>query len=275
MIVLKKLIPKFLKEKIKAEINKNYLFSGWNMQTNTCPPWKYINSTKNINTQINYFSEIQKEFENLIINKKFKSNQFKLNLLKKSKELMWRHYNLALSIKYVLRKKISNLSLCEVGVADGITAWFVLKVLEREKIKHDNFWLYDSWEEMKKDYLEVDEYNKIGNFKNNDINITKDNLFYFKDKKFIKGFIPKVFEIKENAPMSCDWLHIDLNSSNATLETLNFFESRLSKKGLIIFDDFGWPSYETTRITIEKWCLSRNGMLWPLPTGQAIYFNDN
>jgi len=275
MRVLKKLIPNFLKEKIKVEINKNYLFSGWNMQTNTCPPWKYTKSKFTNNAQINYFYEIQKQFENLIINKKFFSNQFEFNLFEKSQELMWRHYNLALSIKYVLKRNRLNLSFCEVGVADGITAWFVLKVLEKEKIEHKNFWLYDSWEEMREEYLEADEYSKIGKFKNNNLNITQNNLSSFKNIKFIKGYIPKVFNNEEHFPEICDWLHIDLNSSTATMETLNFFEGKLNKKSLIVFDDFGWPSYETTRIAIEKWCTSRNGMLWPLPTGQAIYFIDN
>ena len=45
MRVLKKLIPNFIKEKIKVEINKNYLFSGWNMQTNTCPPYGSTTNT--------------------------------------------------------------------------------------------------------------------------------------------------------------------------------------------------------------------------------------
>jgi hypothetical protein len=45
---------------------------------------------------------------------------------------------------------------------------------------------------------------------------------------------------------------IDVNFLTVTMETLNFFEGKLSKKSLIVFDDFGWPSYETTRIVIEK-----------------------
>jgi hypothetical protein len=70
-------------------------------------------------------------------------------------------------------------------------------------------------------------------------------------------------------------VYIDVNFSTVTMETLNFFEGKLNKKSLIVFDDFGWPSYETTRIAIKKWRTSRNGKLWPLPKGQAIYFIDN
>ena len=128
---------------------------------------------------------------------------------------------------------------------------------------------------MKKKYLNVNEYNKIGKFNSNDISTTKSNLNSFRNLKYVKGFVSDTFQKKENSPDICDWLHIDLNSSDATIETLNFFEPKMSNSSLILFDDFGWPSYETTRIEVEKWCTSRNGMLWPLPTGQAIYFIDN
>lgn len=275
MKLIKKITPNFIKEKILKEVKKSYLFSGWNMSTKTCPPWKYTKKVLDVSPQVPYFFDIQKEFENLIIEKKFNSNQYKLNMLEKSKELMWRHYNIALSIKYLLKKIKKNITLCEAGVADGITAWFVLRVVSQEKIQNHTFWMYDSWQEMKKEYLNNDELRKIGKFRKNDLSLTKKNLEQFKHTKFIKGFIPEIFSEKENFPDVCDWLHVDLNSSNATMDTLNFFEPKLSKISLILFDDFGWPSYETTRISIEKWCYKRKGMLWPLPTGQAIYFVDN
>ena len=42
--------------------------------------------------------------------------------------------------------------------------------------------------------------------------------------------------------------------------------------GVILFDDFGWVSHELARVEVEKWCAKRNGILWPFPTGQAIFF---
>lgn len=270
-MIIKKLIPKYIKNKILNEINKNYLFSGWNMQTKTCPPWKYINNRPNIATQIPYFQKIQYELENEIKLRKFKSNQFKENFLEKSKELMWRHYNVCLTINLVLNKSKKNKTFCEVGVADGITAWFALKTLKKENVKYNNFWLYDSWTEMKKKYLIKNDYKNIGKFNSNDLATTKKNLSIFKNVIFVKGFVPESFKPINNSPLKCDWLHIDLNSSKSTIETLNFFEKKLVRNSLILFDDFGWPSYETTRIQIEKWCYKKKGFLWPLPTGQAIY----
>ena len=51
---------------------------------------------------------------------------------------------------------------------------------------------------------------------------------------FLKGFIPNVLEKYKEQNM-IDWLHIDLNSSGATKEILEFFSERLTKNSIIIF----------------------------------------
>ena len=98
---LKKFVPSFLKKLILKEINKNYLFSGWNLKTKTCPPWQYVNEDLNTSFQPINFKSLQTNFEELIKEKKFVSNQFNKNMILKSRELMWRHFNLCLSLNYV------------------------------------------------------------------------------------------------------------------------------------------------------------------------------
>ena len=49
-------------------------------------------------------------------------------------------------------KKKQNLNLCEFGVADGITSMVALKFLENENIIFNNFWLYDTWDEIQKKF---------------------------------------------------------------------------------------------------------------------------
>ena len=156
--IIKKLVPHIIKKMIIDLVDKNYRFKGWNLKTKNCPPWTYIGKNVNNNSQISYFQELQNEFENLIIQKNFRSNQFKKNLLQKSRELMWRHYNVCLSLKYVIEKTKKNLSLCEVGVGDGLTAWFAMKTLEKEKRIFEKFILYDSWQKMTKDHLNKEEF---------------------------------------------------------------------------------------------------------------------
>ena len=270
--IIKKFFPKFIKKKILEELDKNNIFSGWSMQTKTCPPWMYISADNNKNSALPYFLEIQKELEDNIKSNYLTLNQFGNKSLEKVIELRWRHYIVALSIKFAIKEK-NEINLVEAGVADGLTAWFALKVINKEKKMINKFYLYDSWEKMNEKYLDKKEYKKIDKFSKNDLENTKNNLREFSNIEYIKGFIPNVFEDKDiKHTETCNWLHIDLNSSGPTIDTLNFFEKKMLDNGVILFDDFGWVSHELARVEVEKWCAKRNGILWPFPTGQAIFF---
>ena len=242
------------------------------MKTKTCPPWMYMSPTSSKNSALPYFLEIQKELEDNIKSNYINLNQFGKKSLDKVIELKWRHYIVALSIKFATKEK-TEINLVETGVADGLTAWFALKTISKEKKKINKFYLYDSWEKMNEKYLDEKEYKKINKFSKNDLENTKNNLREFSNIEYVKGFIPDIFENKNiDHTKNCNWLHIDLNSSGPTIDTLNFFEKKMVDNGVILFDDFGWVSHELARVEIEKWCAKRNGILWPFPTGQAIFF---
>lgn len=267
--LIKKIIPDFLKKIIIKQVDQNYLFSGWGMKTRSCPPWKYVyNSNEKI--YLSYFNDIQKELEKKIVAKKFILNQFPLNTLTKITEFRWRHYTICMTIKF-LKKTKKKITLVEAGTADGLTAWFALKAAKKEKIKIADFYLYDSWHSMKKKYLYSSEFRQIGRYGNNDLVNAQRNLNNFKNVRFIEGFIPESLN-KKNSPKSIDWLHIDLNSAKPTMEVLQFFEKKLKKNSIILFDDYGSSSHELARVKIDNWCKKRKGILWALSTGQAIYF---
>lgn len=269
--MIERFVPNFLKKKILYYLNKNYLFVGWNLKTKTCPPWKNTIKQNKI-LQISYFDDLNEQLVEKINKNDFLLNQKNKENRNKIYELKWRHYNILLSLKYLMELKKQKINLVEAGVADGLTAWFALSFLEKENIKYDHFTLIDSWEQMDSSLLKKNESKQIGRYKNNNIEITKKNLEKFKKTNFLKGFIPNVLE-KYNEQNMIDWLHIDLNSSAATKEVLEFFSERLTKNSIIIFDDYGWPNHEETRIQVDKWSINKSGILWPLPTGQAIFFN--
>tara|TARA_B100000579_G_C22775814_1_gene826487 strand:+ start:364 stop:1185 length:822 start_codon:yes stop_codon:yes gene_type:complete len=266
-----KFLPHFIKKKIVNNLNKNYLFVGWNLKTKTCPPWKNT-ITQNKILQISCFNDLNEELIEKINKNNFLLNQKNNENKNKIYELKWRHYNVLLSLKYLMELKKEKINLVEAGVADGLTAWFALSFLEKENIKYDNFTLIDSWEQMDSSLLKKNESKQIGRYENNNIEITKKNLEKFKKTNFLKGFIPNVLEKYKEKNM-IDWLHIDLNSSIATKEILEFFSHRLTKNSIVLFDDYGWPNHEESRIEIDKWSINKSGILWPLPTGQAIFFN--
>ena len=111
----------------------------------------------------------------------------------------------------------------------------------------------------------------IGLYEHISIENTKKNLLNYKDNiYFNQGYIPNSFQ-KNNGPNELSWLHIDLNSSKPTLDSLEYFYPKLEKNGIILFDDYSWNGYEKTRELIEIFLEDKEGEFLHLPTGQAFF----
>jgi len=101
---------------------------------------------------------------------------------------------------------------------------------------------------------------------------TKANLNEFKEHcEFVKGYIPEIFT-ENPGPDNLSWLHIDLNSSMATQKALEQFVPKLLSGCVILFDDCGWAGYKETKEVVDEFFSKKDGILMPLPTGQAIFF---
>ena len=76
-------------------------------------------------------------------------------------------------------------------------------------------------------------------------------------------------KMSEN-PEKVSWLHIDLNSAEATISALEFFYERIVNNGIILFDDYG--GFEKTRIKIDNFFSDKRGHFINFPTGQGIFY---
>ena len=134
-------------------------FVGWGMQTNSQTPWIDEYQGKE-------FRKAAKE-----IKEKFVFNE-KLGIYPKNiDEALWRHWNLSFAINYTLSfVKSDEFNLVECGVADGLSALFVLKEME-SKSKNYSMHLYDSWDDMRKEVLLESELSSMGRYKNLNIEI--------------------------------------------------------------------------------------------------------
>lgn len=179
---------------------------------------------------------------------------------------LWRFWYVAFATQQAkLFAKSDNFVEC--GVMNGYTAYFSMKQLSKNFTMH----LYDAWEGMQAEYLTESEKSRIGEYKELDIDVTKLNLKEFKKNTiYHKGHIPKTLD--ETAPDNIAYLHIDLNSSKATKDTLDFFLPRLVENGIILFDDYGYPEYFDTANVIDQSLDGISGNILKLPTAQAIFF---
>jgi hypothetical protein len=59
-----------------------------------------------------------------------------------------------------------------------------------------------------------------------------------------------------------------------SVTAIEHFWDQILPKGVIIIDDFGWPGYKETKIAMEQYFASKNGILLPFPTGQAFFIKN-
>tara|TARA_B110000114_G_C14969398_1_gene347766 strand:+ start:23 stop:769 length:747 start_codon:yes stop_codon:yes gene_type:complete len=212
----------------ELEILKNLKFSGWGLTSTRSPPWIGISKNK---TYLG-FKIIKDELLKKIESDKFYLSQFYnspgvQDPIKYLNEMDYRHYVVYYSALLAFENTQSR-NIVECGVCDGLTVFFAMNKY-KEDIKFKAY-LYDSWDEMLEKDLTIKENIKTGgdyNYLN--IDMTKKNLVDFENYTiFNKGYIPEIFHSAKN-PENLSWLHIDLNSSLPTKESLEFFILILKK----------------------------------------------
>tara|TARA_B100000989_G_scaffold159105_1_gene118770 strand:- start:3691 stop:4560 length:870 start_codon:yes stop_codon:yes gene_type:complete len=240
---------------------KKKTFHGWGLiTTDTVPPWKNQNNIENI-----FFDKINQKLKDLINDKDFRLTQFEYedtNYQKILDELSWRHYIVFNSVLLASKNASqSQMSLAECGVCDGLAIYFAIKACELSNVDK-KIYLYDAWEDLGDDKLRF-KYDYLN------IDITKKNLENFnKYLIFNKGLIPNVFQRAEN-PTKINWLHIDLNSSEATRYSLEFFFDKLMPGGVMLFDDYG--GFDDTRRIVDEFFKNKKGHFTNYPSGQGIF----
>jgi hypothetical protein len=276
---LKKKFPNFYKilqifyTNILKKKKSSIKFYGWGLTMETSPPWM-ISFSKNKTYQV--FENTKKKLDEKIINKNFSLTQIEdyyenltfQDIFDHYEGLRYRNYIVCYSALIAFENTKSR-NIVECGVADGMTSFFSISVFKEDK--NYKAYLYDAWDHMRgKELVTESDKKRINNYKYLDIEITKNNLNEFNNNIiYNKGYIPEIFSDSIN-PDNLSWLHIDLNSSMPTLETLNFFYPKLENNGVILLDDYAFDSYEDTAAVVEDFFKDKNIHFLHLMTGQAL-----
>ena len=163
--------------------------------------------------------------------------------------------------RYELFKKTINIpgDIVECGVFKGVSFLFWLKCLKifspRASKKVIGFDMFSNFPKKNLNEIEkksASKYIKSSKFKGTDIkNLIKSSNKIFGPNKYslIKGNIEKTSKkyIKDNYGFKISLLHLDLDSYSGTLSALKNFFPHVSKKGIIILDEYssrGWGETE-------------------------------
>jgi hypothetical protein len=66
------------------------------------------------------------------------------------------------------------------------------------------------------------------------------------------------------------FVHLDMNCAWPEQRALEFFSGRLSKGGIILFDDYTYIGHEAQRAAIQETASKPNFKVLSLPTGQGL-----
>jgi O-methyltransferase len=158
-----------------------------------------------------------------------------------------------------------NGELLELGVYKGGTA-YLLKLLRDETARSKIIRLFDSFIGMPKTD-DLKDVHKAGDFANTSLDAVR-SLVGTEGVEYHAGFIPQTFE-----GLSVDHIaftHVDLDLHAAILESCKFIYPRLSKGGVLVFDDYGFPSCPGARIAVDDFFKDKPEFPLVLPTGQAL-----
>ena len=89
-----------------------------------------------------------------------------------------------------------------------------------------------------------------------------------KNALIIKGMLPDILE--KNAPEKISFLHLDLNSVEGEISTLEVLFDKVVSGAIIILDDFGWFGYRKQCRAELKWFANKGYQILEMPTGQGM-----
>jgi hypothetical protein len=262
-----------------------YGFQGWGLTTKHANPWGLRTAGMKPSDEVgNQFRLADSRLRAAIQDGEFALTQFNLSerstpseISRTLNDLMWRHYIVFVSARLANATTVGrpdrSRNFVEVGVCDGLTAYFAIAAGERDAdVSRRHFFLLDSWGPMREEDFAPDDKQKVGAYSYLRRERTEENLHPWNcEITFIQGYVPQTLG-DPALPDSISWLHIDLNSSVTTTASLDILVPRIADGGICLFDDYGWKTYSATKRAVDSYFRQRSdGTLLALPTGQSLW----
>ncbi|MEK9570669.1 MAG: TylF/MycF/NovP-related O-methyltransferase [Paracoccaceae bacterium] len=153
----------------------------------------------------------------------------------------------------------------ECGVYKGGTAMMLAQVVSTAKDK--KLRLFDTFEGMPATDPNLD-YHREGDFSDNSLSAVRQRVGCESFVEFHAGLIPKTF--KDLGSRDIAFAHVDVDIYQSVLDCCEFIYPRLSPGGVLVFDDYGFPSCPGARAAVDGFFVGKPEVPLVLPTGQAV-----
>jgi O-methyltransferase len=159
--------------------------------------------------------------------------------------------------------------VAECGVYKGGTAHLFAGLMQEQRSPKKLF-LFDSFAGMPETNKAYDLHSK-GDFADVTLADVQDYLREFRNIVFRPGFIPDTFAGLEAAHRFC-FTHIDLDIHDAVLAASEHFYPSTPVGGVLIYDDYGFPSCPGARRAVDAFYADKPERPLVLSTGQCVVF---
>jgi hypothetical protein len=176
------------------------------------------------------------------------------------KSIVWRRYILLYFAG--LASHVEG-DFLELGCHTGFTAMELLRRIDLAALgKH--YYLYDLFR-----WQDGDSHVRLKGHKNP--NMYEDTVAQFApwpNVHVIRGSVPESFA--QGFPDKIAFAHIDMNNPAPEAGALHHVLPRLSSRGCIVFDDYGWWGYSRQKVALDPIIAAHGLGVVELPTGQAL-----
>jgi O-methyltransferase len=151
--------------------------------------------------------------------------------------------------------------IAECGVYKGGTAK-ILAQLAPDRPLH----LFDTFSGMP-DTDPTRDLHKAGDFADTDIASVRQYLADNKNVTCVAGLIPNTLDVIRDRTFS--FVHIDLDIYSAIKSACEFFYPRMQPGGMLLFDDYGYPSCPGARAAVDEFFANKPEVVMVIGTGQC------
>jgi O-methyltransferase len=155
--------------------------------------------------------------------------------------------------------------VAEVGVYRGGTARLLALTFAARAKK--TLHLFDTFEGMPSTDATVDHHRK-GDFADTSLDSVQRQLEGCGDVRFYKGFFPDTAGPIQNSRFCM--VHVDADIYQSVKDSCVFFYPRLEKRGIMVFDDYGFPSCPGARKAVDEFFSDKPERPVYLPSGQCV-----
>lgn len=155
----------------------------------------------------------------------------------------------------------------ELGVYKGGSARLIRDALQAAG-RGRMFRLFDTFEGMKVANEELGDRHRAGDFSETSLKEVKAFVGEADWIDYRQGWVPETFVGLDDDKIA--FAHIDLDLHTPIADAISFIYPRMVRGGMMVFDDYGFPSTPGARKAIDEFFLNRPEPLFVLQTGQAF-----